>query len=205
MVLVETVRVRAKSNIPSKEQGLVEFATKVGTKSTNNTNLPNAGTLPGDVLAAVKNYQTSLGTKGTKGTTKARSAAKQGVIDAVNHLRDHVNLTIENLPADQAKAVIESTGFPIKKHAIRPKPPIEAKFGGVSGTALLIALAAGHSAVYYFEMSTDQKSWVELPDVLKCQTTVSGLTVGTVYYFRVRARNRKGLSDYVNAAPYVAR
>ena len=62
---------------------------------------------------------------------------------------------------------------------------------------------AGHH--YTFQLSTDQKSWTSLPLALKAKTTVSGLTVGTTYYFRFQVLTKKGLRDWSGVVSYVAR
>ena len=54
-------------------------------------------------------------------------------------------------------------------------------------------------------MSTDQKTWTACPNVMKCKTTVPGLTVGTTYYFRVQTQTNKGLSDWSMVVSFVAR
>jgi hypothetical protein len=206
MPVIKMVRMRAKSGIPRREGALVSFALLVGGKCTNNANLPNAGPLPGDVLDAADTFQQArMDMLTKKGTADARSAARQHLVEAINHLRDHINTVVEKLDNDKAKAVIESTGFPVKKTSVRVKPPLEVKYGGLEGTALLVALAAAHSAIYYFEYSSDQVHWVACPNVLVSHTSVSGLAVGTLYYFRVRAQTRKGLGDYSLIVRYLAR
>jgi hypothetical protein len=59
--------------------------------------------------------------------------------------------------------------------------------------------------MYFFEYSTDKQSWVPFAQIMKTTTRLSGLNVGTLYYFRVRAQTRKGLGDWVEAAPFLAR
>jgi hypothetical protein len=206
MPVIKVVRMRAKSAIPRREGSFVAFALRVGGKCTNNPNLPNVGTLPGEVLDAADAFQQArMDMLTKKGTADARNAARQDLVEAINHLRDHINTVVAKLDNDKAKAVIESTGFPVKQTSVRVKPPLEVKYGGLAGTALLVAIAAAHSAIYYFEYSSDQVHWIACPNVLVSQTTVSGLTVGTMYYFRVRAQTRKGLGDYSLIVPYLAR
>jgi hypothetical protein len=137
--------------------------------------------------------------------TDARTAAKQGVVDALNHVTDYVNSVVEKLAPDQGQAVIESAGLKAKKRSAYAKPPLQVKYGGLSGVVQIIALAAAKSATYYFEYSVDEKNWVACPNVLKCKTTLSGLTVGTTYYFRFHAQTNKGLTVLSNVVSFVVR
>jgi hypothetical protein len=53
--------------------------------------------------------------------------------------------------------------------------------------------------------STDQKTWVACPQVFKAKMVISGLTVGTTYYFRFQAQTRKGLQDWSTVVSFVVR
>ena len=72
----------------------------------------------------------------------------------------------------------------------------------ISVTAL-VALSAGRGAVYVFEYSTDMKNWTAVPQVFRAKTTISGLTVGTTYYFRFQAQSHKGLQNWSDPVSFV--
>jgi hypothetical protein len=116
-----------------------------------------------------------------------------------------VNSVVEKLPSDQGLAAIESAGLNAGKRSTYQKPPLQIKYGGLAGSVLIVALAAANSAMYYFEYSSDGKTWSACPSVMKCKTTLSGLTVGTTYYFRVHAQTRKGLTDLSSVVTFVVR
>jgi hypothetical protein len=54
----------------------------------------------------------------------------------------------------------------------------------------------GKTAAYAFQYSTDQKTWTAVPMTIQAKTGVSGLTAGTVYYFRVQALTRQGEQNW---------
>ena len=70
---------------------------------------------------------------------------------------------------------------------------------------LLVARAAAKSAMYFFQVSTDERNWTACPNVMKAKTMVTGLTVGTTYYFRFQAHTRKGLGDWSMTVSFVVR
>ncbi len=45
-------------------------------------------------------------------------------------------------------------------------------------------------------MSVDQLSWTDLPDTIKSNTKVSGLTPGQTYYFKQRAITKAGEGNW---------
>jgi hypothetical protein len=74
----------------------------------------------------------------------------------------------------------------VKKLTLRNKPDLAATLGPVPGTAHLVAKAAAHRVAYEWQFSLDQKTWTSAPTTLQAKTTVSGLTSGSTYFFRVR-------------------
>jgi hypothetical protein len=97
---------------------------------------------------------------------------------------------------ENAQAVIASAGMAVRKITAHDKAALEARQGSVSGTVNLIAKAAGRTAAYDWQYSTDQKTWTTAPMTLQAKTGVSGLTVGTMYYFRVQAVTRTGAENW---------
>jgi hypothetical protein len=74
----------------------------------------------------------------------------------------------------------------VKRLTLHNKPDLAATRGPVPGTAHVVAKAAAHRGAYEWEFSLDQKTWTSTPTTLQAKTTVSGLTSGSTYFFRVR-------------------
>jgi hypothetical protein len=68
--------------------------------------------------------------------------------------------------------------------------------GKVSGTVLLIARSIGRTAMYERHYSIDGKHWTSAEPTHDAGSTISGLTAGTRYGFRFRARGAEGLGDW---------
>lgn len=203
---VSAYRPKAAVGAPNNNLSLLAYTENVEEKLTA-ANLPGSAAVLTALTASRVAFAAAIKNKtSTKDVGNALTTAKQDVRDNLNHVKDFVNGAAEKAPPDQAKAIIESTGLKCKKHVIRVKLPLEAKYGGLSGSVTLIALSGGRSTTYYFQVCTDQKSWTSLPNVMKCKTTATGLTVGTTYYFRVQIQTaKKGLGDWSAAVSFVVR
>jgi hypothetical protein len=205
MVSMKVLRPTAVVDPPKANLALIAFTQKVEQKLTNNINFPNLGTVVTDLTASRLALSSALEAKGTqKDMADTCRSAKRAVLDKLNNARVFVNGVAQQVAPEPALAIIESSGFRSRKVVVRPKLPIEAKYGGLSGVVLLVALAA-RGAVYYFQVSTDQKSWTSCPNVMKCTTTVTGLTVGTTCYFRVQIQTPKGLGDWSMPVSFLVR
>jgi hypothetical protein len=206
METTRVVRPRAVVKPPLPNLALAAFAENVEQKMTNNPNFSNTGTLITELTARRTTLAGLIQKKSNeKGVAEALAAARRGVIDQLTHVKDFVNGEAEKAPPDQAKAIIESSGLKTKKVPVHVKLPLEIKYGGVAGAVLLVAAAVARSAVYYFEYSSDGKSWVACPNSWRCKTSVTGLAVGTTYSFRFRAESRKGLGDWSQVVTFTVR
>jgi hypothetical protein len=191
---------------PKANLKLVSFAQTIEQKLTNNVNFTTLGTVVTDLTTARTALSTALTNKTTqKDMGDAVTAARRVVLDKLANAKNYVNVVAAQAAAEQGSAIIESSGFRSRKLVVHTKLPLEAKYGGISGAVLLIALSAGRGGVYYFQMSTDQKTWTACPNVMKCKTTVANLTVGTTYYFRLQTQTTKGLSDWSMVVSFVVR
>jgi hypothetical protein len=206
MAAIKTYRPKAVVDPPRANHPLRAFAERVVEKMTNNPNFTSPGSVVTDLAAATKAFAGALtDSRSLKDMAETLAAAKHAVLDGLFHVKDYVNSVAEKAPADSALAIIESSGLRARKVVVPDKQPLSVKYGGLEGVALIIALAAAKAAMYFFEYSTDKENWVPFAQIMKSKTKLSGLTVGTMYYFRVRAQTRKGLGDWTQSVPYLAR
>jgi hypothetical protein len=187
---------------PAGHEKFVTYVQTIATCLTGNQNV----TSPNPSVATLTTKADAL----AQANVKARNRAPGAVADRndkrrdlegdLNHLVDHVSGVIKTLGVDPAAAttIILSTGLSVKKRGPRVKAPLTAKYGSISGEVLLVAAAVARVAMYYWEYSLDQKTWTTVPETMQSRITLSGLTAGQVYYFRFRAKTRKGMGDYTD-------
>jgi hypothetical protein len=193
------VRILAALLLPVRIADLIVMAQRIVAAMTNNSNFPNPPKALTDVTQDIQSLslaqQSALG-RG-KGAAQARNLARRLVISDLRQLQSYVQVVADAAGSIQAaEVIITSAAMNVRKTAARTKAPLDARHGGVSGAVLLIAKALADRASYQWSWSSDGKSWVSLPTTLQARTMVSGLTAGTVYYFRVRGVLKTGETDW---------
>jgi hypothetical protein len=200
----QPARVRGIKDIPRTDHALLLYGQTIVTKWANNANFPNQGSVINNLSTACTNFETAIkNAKLAKVGGEAVAQARQAVVNAIGHVVDLANSVVEQLPADAAKTALQSGGISARKLTVRLVPDIDVKYGGLMGVVLLVARSMGRRCSYAFAYSTDQKTWTSCPTLLKVKTTVSGLTVGTTYYFRVQATTPKGPQDWSTIVSFV--
>lgn len=92
-------------------------------------------------------------------------------------------------PLEDAPAILANVlMYPSNVGERKPKPPLEVQQTQTwpSGSVHAVALAILGAQTYGWEASLDQVSWV-VTTTAQSYTTLTGLTPGKLYYFRVRA------------------
>jgi hypothetical protein len=127
-----------------------------------------------------------------------RNARRDDAEKLVDQLVNYVQVTVRAQASDPASAaaMILSSGLSVRKRTRPQKAVLAAKYGQVSGEVLLVARAVAKPAIYLWEYSLNQTEWISVPQTIKADTIITGLTRAQTYFFRFRAQTRKGLCDY---------
>ena len=184
--------------VPTQKKALSPYGKHVVTCLTGNAKVQSPNPPLATITAACKALDVSQAAlPGNKAATAQRDADYLALLLHLHHELDCVNGVAEQQtsPAD-AEAVITGAGFSVQKELKRHKDTLAATYGLASGAVKLAARAVARDASYYWQMSTDMKTWVSLPETKKASTTITGLTPATTYYFRFRALTRKGMTDW---------
>jgi hypothetical protein len=187
----------ATLNLSKRVKDVITFAKSVATAMTNNPNFPSPNPtlaiLEADI-AALDAAEAAVLSR-TKGATQTRDVKLATVHSDLQLERAYVQ-QVANANPTNAAAIIESAGMHIKAVTLHTRSDILAKQGKVSGTAAIVAKAAGHRASYEWQYSTDQKVWTSAPVTLQSKTVIVGLAVGTNYSFRVRPVTKTGEGNW---------
>jgi hypothetical protein len=177
-----------------KVKSLITFAQSVATTMTDNSTFPSPSptltTFQADIAALVTAETAALAR--AKGAADTRNSKLAVVRADLASLRNYVQNVVDASNPANSESIIGSAGMAVRKVTLHDKPALAVKQGSVSGTVTLSAKAAAKKAAYNWQYSTDQKTWTSLPQTLKAKTGVSGLTSGTIYYFRSQALTPKG-------------
>lgn len=183
---------------PKQPSKVVPFVNAILTAMFNNAYFvnptPALAVLQADLTAFIK----ALSACETKavGTLEARDQAELKLRMDVNHLMDFAQAVVDANPA-QAALMIASSGFRQRKASVRFKPAVTLKWGLVSGSVVMILRSLGPRVTYFFQVSSDEKTWSSLTPTHHANITATGLTPGVTYYFRFQTlKGTAGLSDW---------
>jgi hypothetical protein len=129
------------------------------------------------------------------GGAKARDDRLSIVHDDLMQLRAYVE-AVASLRAEDAEAVVASSGMNVKQSAGPRKAPFAAKDGRRSGSVTLIVRHPGGVTSFDWQYSTDGTHWVDAPRTVQARADLDGLTPGVLYSFRYRTLTKEGLSDW---------
>lgn len=187
----------ATLRLPRRVKDIIAFAKSVATAMTNNPSFPSPNpplaTFEADI-AALDTAEAGVLAR-TKGAAQTRNVKLAAVRADLEQQKAYVQHVADTNPSS-GESIIESAGMFVRTVTLHPKSELSAKQGAVSGTAHLVAKAAGHRAGYEWQSSTDQKAWTPLPVTLQAKTDVSSLTPGTTYSFRIRPVTKDGEGNW---------
>jgi hypothetical protein len=189
---------RAVSKFIKESRVVVDKTGK--SSAVTNVNPPLAQvTLHIDALEAAE----QVAHHGPKGSVAIRNAALLVVRGDMRQIKSCVQVAADN-DVTHAQEIIEGCGLYVSQRPVKAKPPLGARYGDAPGLVHLDAMAIKGQGSYQWQMSSDQKSWSDLPPTVNASTSVSGLTPATVYYFRFRTLTRAGFSDWSTAVSIIA-
>lgn len=186
--------------LPRSNEALLSFAKSVLEHLKNNPHFPNPSYPLTQFEADIKAFEdaqvAATGTR-ARGTAKLRNAKRARVKQILRHYANDVQRVVElETSHDEAAAIAESALMSVRKPAKYDRPALRARNTGVSGTVQAEAKAVAQDAVYFWQYSLDQQSWVSLPESFKAKVLITGLTPARIYYFRFRATTRTKVLDF---------
>jgi len=192
--------------LPRKHDDKVTVANKIISSIDGNANFPNSATQVATAKTKAGAYAKAVddAKNHIPGATKVRSDALKALVKALESLRIIVQAAVDADPS-QAATLATSAGMKLRKASVRTKAAFALDDGPLSGEVLLIAKAIAKAVLYYWEVSTDQKTWSVATDTTKANAIIAGLTPGQTCYFRFRARTTKGMSDYSIILSHIVR
>ena len=164
---------------------------------TDNSNFPTPTPPLVEVSTNLKTLAADeeLAQKGGKGMVKQRDVTLRQAHLRMTMLKAYVQTTA-NAEPERAEAIVHSAGMNVARPRMRTKLPTSAKHGDAPGRVVLDAKALPKPVQYRWQMSTDQATWIDLPETFKTKTTVEDLLPATVYSFRLRTVTRNGPSEW---------
>ena len=186
-------RTTAVLKMPARKPLVGAYVTSIINAMTGNTLLPSPtpplATLSADLAAFEASEATAL--TRVKGAAVTRNEKYLVLHGDLEHEMAYVQSVADANPAN-AQSIIESSGFAVRKTTSHPKTALKATAGPVPGAVKVVAKAVAPRASYEWQFSTDQKTWTNAPTTLQAKIAITGLTSGTVYYFRFRAVTKVG-------------
>jgi hypothetical protein len=155
---------------------------------------PSLATFQADIAALVTAETAALSR--AKGAVETHNAKLAVVKNDLELIKTYVQSVADAAVPTDAEAVIQNAGMAIRKVTLHDKAALNAEQGSVSRTVVLTAKAVAKRAAYSWQYSTDQKTWTSVPPTIQAKTGVSGLTSGTLYYFRMQPLTPTGEGDW---------
>ncbi len=184
--------------IPRPVPAFIPYAQSIVTAMTGNPSFPSpvpALAVVTTAIGALQDAQSATLAR-TKGAVEARNDKRAALVALLQQLRGYVQ-TVADADIETAATVIRSAGIAVRKVPTARPRTFSAQQGAVSGSAKLVAPAAGRRASYEWQYSTDGgKTWLAAPATIQSRTTVPGLTPGAAVEFRYRTVTKTGQGDW---------
>ncbi len=133
----------------------------------------------------------------------AVKAAAEVVTSDQNLLGAYIQSLADAATPEQGAVLIATALFDLRKvRTPGARAELVVKLGPTSGSARLQVARIAGALVYYWEVSTDGKTFSKAVDTDKVSALLTGLTPGQTYFFRFRAFVRK--SGYTNYSQVVS-
>ncbi len=200
-----TFHVLVALHLPSTHADTILYAGHVVERMTGNAHFPSPPVSLATVTTHIQAYEAAAAKAKAHGPGDAQAAGllyKQVVTD-MHLLGGYAQSVGDQAPdAATAAAIIASAGFGTHQHGVHMTPAIAAHMGA-GGLVLLRAHAVAKKAAYEWEVSTDGKTWTNLPATDVAHTSVAGLTMGQTYWFRVRGNAGGQTGSWTDAVALV--
>ena len=193
--------------MPSKERSIAvlnwptEFAEQLQTTDdiiaaitagTTGISTAAAATAKGNAKTAQDEVAT-----GAHGATKTRNGKFDLMHIEVKKMMAKVQEQADDLPFEDAEALILSNGFHLKGHGIINKEKFEVRNSELSGEVELIAKAAEEDQAHEWYYSIDKGiTWNYIPTTIQSKRKHDGFNRGQLVLFRHRIILRSGPQDW---------
>jgi hypothetical protein len=183
---------------PAKVPALITYSQNVVKGMTGNPHFPTPppalAQLPG-AIATLSAAETATLTR-VAGSVAARNTARSALVLLLQQLLGNVQVAAD-ADMENGAAIIQSTGFAVRKTPVRAPRVFTAVAGPTTGSAKLSAGAVSRRASYEWEYSPDGgKTWILSTPTLQTRTVVTGLPAGTTVQFRYRGVTKTGVADW---------
>jgi hypothetical protein len=159
---------------------------------------------PSPALAVVKQHTADLSAAETAtktramGTVQDRNDTRALLIQDLHQIQAYVQQIVSATPAHAAE-IAAMAMMSLRKPRSYQKSDLTVK-QIVSGLVRLMGRAVKGAGAYEWQFGVDGKTWSSAPPTMQASTTISGLTRGTLYYFRYRAIVRTGPQNWSPAS-----
>jgi len=190
-------RLKLALNLPERIPDVLAYARFIASRLDGNPYFPALPVPVATLLGHVDDLEAAelVVRSGTHGTGTARDAKLAVVVGDLQQQKVYVE-TVANQHGEDALAVAASSGFDTKQTRGPRKWAFDVEQGDRSGEAKLYAPRVDRTATYKWQRSLDASEWLDLQDTNVASTVVTGLTPGTLYFFRYRTLARNVLGDW---------
>jgi hypothetical protein len=193
-------KITVARNFPRTKGEAIFYAKHVAVMMEGNPYFPSPPVAISTLLAHIAEAEAAHAATetGAYGTASTRNAKLVVVENDLKQLQTYIQ-TIANQHAEDAEAVVASSGMSVKDSAGPSKAAFAAQQGKTSGTARLTVRHPGTTASFDWQTSTDGEHWVDGPRTVRADVDIKELTPGTRYWFRYRTLTKDGTSDWSDA------
>jgi hypothetical protein len=190
-------RLKLALNRPERNVDVIAYARHIASRLDGNPYFPALPVPIATLLGHIDDLEAAEAAvlSGTHGTATVRDAKLEVVVLDLEQEKTYVE-TVASQRGEDALAVAASSGFDTKQSRGPRKWAFEVEQSDRSGEVKLYAPRVNRAASYKWQRSTDGTLWIDLPDTNVASAVASGLSPGTLYFFRYRTLLRNVLGDW---------